>query len=128
MPIPGKRGRPFIIEKEDARLYYETLYAVVAASEWPWAQGQAPLALREPPARDDELPNPEHILSLIESLKTKEQRRIKARVRQIRHRRKARPVCVHLDQDAWSRLSSYARKHNFSLSQAVVDLTEADRG
>lgn len=113
------RGRPFVILPEDVRLYYEAMYAVVSSSEWPWTSERGPLHMRETPNRDDELPTPERLLVMMSYLNPAALQAVKARARQIRHRRKSKPVCVHLDLDAWSVLSAYARRENITLSEAV---------
>lgn len=114
-----RRGRPFDIKPEDVRLYYEAMYAVTQSMEWPWTELGVP-GMEEPPERDDKLPTADSLMHYLHTyLNAEALQRVKAKARRDRHRQKKKPVCLHLDHDAWALLKAYADDGDITLSEAV---------
>tara|TARA_R100001509_G_scaffold128837_1_gene82211 strand:- start:4059 stop:4844 length:786 start_codon:yes stop_codon:yes gene_type:complete len=100
--VSTRRGRPFDIKPEDVRLYYEAMYAVTQSMEWPWTERGVP-SMEEPPERDDMLPPADNLLHYMNTyLNAEALQLVKAKARRDRHRQKKKPVCLHLDYDAWA--------------------------
>lgn len=120
--MSSTRGRPFKIDPKDVRLYYEAMYAVVTSMEWPWTERGA-VRMDEPPERDDDLPPADSLQHKMNTyLNAEALQVVKARARKDRHRQKNKPVCVHLDHDAWVLLKGYTEENDVTLSQAVRQL------
>lgn len=125
MTMETRRGRPFTIKSEDVRLYYEAIYAVTQSMEWPWTEHGA-WRLKALPERDDDLPPADVLLHQMQLyLNDEALKRVKAKARRDRHRQQHKPVCVHLDYDAWALLKAYADDHQITLSEAVYRGFEA---
>ena len=118
--------RAWSIAPADVRHYSQAIYAVATTHPWPWKRDRQldPFKLRVP-ENDDELLPPELLQHFITTnFITEAQQLVKARVRKAKHREKAKPVCVHLDVEAWELLADYAKSNNLTLSQAVKDRFE----
>lgn len=113
------RGRPFVIKPEDVRVYCEALWDVVQESEWPWSERGA-ANLRPVPADDRDLPSVVSITHQITSfLNADTQKKVKARARMRKHRQNNKPVCIHLDHDAWSLLAAESKREKITLSEVI---------
>lgn len=74
----------------------------------------------DPPERDDNLPPANSLLHQMHLYLNEEALKlVKAKARRDRHRQKKRPVCLHLDYDAWALLKAYADDCEITLSEAV---------
>jgi len=120
--ITRPRGRPFVIKPEDVRVYCEALWDVVQESEWPWGE-LGPANLRPTPANDRDLPSVETITHQITHLLNADaQKKLKARARMRKHRQHRqnnKPVCIHLDNDAWSLLAAESKREKITLSEVI---------